>query len=123
VRANAPTVTLGVSAGLVSPDQTGGWLDLAANAGDLFSQAARPSDRSAYTHKLDLELATHVNAFAWTPKNTYLHRVTAVAVLDYVATGLPRAGDQVPQGRIFVSPARPTSLIAGLSFPITPPVP
>jgi hypothetical protein len=123
VRANAPTVTIGASAAVLSATQTRGWLDLAANVGDLFSQAARPGARSAYTHKLDLELATNVHVFDWTPRNTYLHRVTAVGILDYVATGLPRAGDEVPQGRRFLTGARPTSLIAGLSFPITPATP
>ena len=42
------------------------------------------------------------------------------ALLDYVATGLPRAGDEVPVGRRFLDDARPTSLILGFTLPITP---
>ena len=120
VRANAPTATMGASISLMPAAQTHGWFDLAANVGDLFSQAARPSDKSSYTHKLDLDLLAHVHAFAWTPANTWLHRVTVYSLLDYVATGLPKAGDEVPVGRVFVTDARPTSLIVGLSLPVTP---
>ena len=120
VRANAPTLVLGGSLALLTADETRGWLDLAANVGDLFSQAARPNDRGAYTHKLDLDLIAHAHAFAWAPPDTYLHRVSAYAILDYVATGLPRAGDEVPAGRVFVSDARPAALVLGLALPITP---
>jgi hypothetical protein len=121
VRANAPTATMGASVSLLPASGTSELFDLAANVGDLFSQAARPSDKSAYTHNLDVELAAHLHAFAWAPRDTGLHRVTAFSLLDYVATGLPRAGDEVPVGRVFETDARPTSLIAGLSLPITPP--
>ena len=121
VRANAPTVTMGASVSVLPAAATHGLFDLAANVGDLYSQAARPGDKSAYTHKLDLDLVAHLHAFAWTPRATWLHRVTVFSILDYVATGLPRAGDEVPVGRVFLTDARPTSLIAGLSLPITPP--
>jgi hypothetical protein len=122
VHANAATATFGVSASAFTAQQTGGWLDAAVNAADLFSQAARPGDRSAYTHKLDLELITHVHVFSRLPSATYAHRVSLFGILDYVASGLPRAGDQVPVGRRFIDDARPTSLILGLALPITPEV-
>lgn len=121
VRANAPTVTLGASEALLTAPEMGGWADLAANVADLYSQSARPTDQSAYTHKLDFELVTHVNAFAWIPPRTYVHRLALFGILDYVASGLPRVGDQVPKGREFMTAARPTSLILGLTIPITPP--
>ena len=121
VRANAPTVTMGASVALLSAAETHGLFDLAANVGDLYSQAARPTDESAYTHKLDLDLLAHVHAFAWTPRSIWVHRVTMFSILDYVATGLPKAGDEVPVGRMFLDDARPTSLIVGLSLPVTPP--
>jgi len=122
VHANAPTATFGLSASALTPQETGGWFDAALNAADLLSQAARPDDRSAYTHKLDLELFTHLHAFAHLPSNTYIHRVSVFGILDYVASGLPRAGDQVPIGRRYLDSARPTSLIVGLALPITPEV-
>ena len=121
VKANAPTVTMGASVAVLPSAATHGLLDLAANVGDLYSQAARPTDKSAYTHKLDLALLAHLHAFAWTPPAAWLHRVTVFSILDYVATGLPKAGDEVPVGRVFETDARPTSLIVGLSLPVTPP--
>ena len=120
VRANAPTLTAGASVSLVEATQTAGWWDLAANVGDLFSHAARPDDRRDYTHKLDLALATHLHAFAWSPPTSYVHRLSVYALLDYVATGLARRGDEVPQGRVFMTDARPLALIAGLAIPLTP---
>jgi len=122
VRANAPTATVGASVSLVSAEITGGWADLAANVGDLFSQAARPGDASAYTHKLDLDLVAHGDVFNWTPPRTYLHRISLFAILDYVATGLPHAGDEVPLGRRFLSDAHPLSLITGVALPLLPPI-
>jgi len=120
VRANAPTLVVGGSLSLVAPTSTAGWFDAAFNVGDLFSQAATPDDKSAYTHKLDLDLVTHLHVFDAFPKHEYLHRVSLYGILDYVATGLPSAGDEVPLGRVFVSDARPLALVAGLSFPLTP---
>ena len=46
--------------------------------------------------------------------------MTIYGILDYVATGLPSAGDEVPLGRVFVTGARPLALVAGLAFPLTP---
>jgi hypothetical protein len=120
VHANAPTATLGASAKALTADETHGALDVSVNVGGLFSKAARPSDRSAYTGKLDLELFTTWHVFAWTPPRTYVHRISAFALLDYLATGLPRTGDEVPKGQRYLDDARPTSLIAGLSIPLTP---
>ncbi len=120
IRANAPTVSMGASLTLLPATASGGWLDAGVNVGDLFSQAARPGDRSAYTHKLDLALITHAHAFNGAPKNTYLHRITVYGILDYVATGLPRAHDEVPAGRVFLENARPLALIVGLAIPVTP---
>jgi hypothetical protein len=122
VHANAPTATFGLSVAALAATQTHDWLEVDANVADLYSQAARPSDRAAYTHKLDLELLTHWHVLRGTPPKTHAHRVTLFAILDYVATGLPHAGDEVPEGRRFLQHARPTSLIAGLALPITPEV-
>lgn len=120
VRANAPTLVAGASVALLPPAATDGWLDAAVNVGDLFSQAATPDDKSAYTHKLDLDLVAHLHAFDAVPASAYLHRVAVFGILDYVATGLPSAGDEVPRGRVFVSGARPLALVAGLALPLTP---
>jgi hypothetical protein len=120
VHANAPTLTLGVSAALLDAKRTRGLLDVAANVGDLFSQAARPTDQSAYTHKLDLDLVAHAHVFRDVPAYTYLHGASLYAILDYVATGLPLAGEEVPVGRRFLTDARPLALVVGLALPVTP---
>jgi len=120
VHANAPTLTVGGSVSLLDADATRGLFDLAANVGDLFSEAARPDDRAAYTHKLDLDLVAHAHVFASAPTRTYLHAASVFGILDYVATGLPQAGDEVPAGRRFLTDARPLALIVGLALPLTP---
>jgi hypothetical protein len=119
VHANAPTVTVGLSGAVAQRSALHGWADLAVNAGDLFSQAAQPGDRRAYTHKLDLGLLAHVYPLGAAAAGTYLHRVALYGILDYVATGLPKAGDQVPAGRVFVTDARPAALVVGLALPLT----
>jgi hypothetical protein len=122
IRANAPTVSMGAAVGILPASATGGWLDAGVNVADLFSQAARPGDASAYTHKLDLDLVAHAHVFNAAPTHTYLHRIAAYGILDYVATGLPRTGDEVPAGRVFLESARPLALIIGLAIPVTPEV-
>ena len=119
VLANAPTLGAGASIALLQATETRGWGDLSANIGDLFSQAARPTDRRDYTHKLDLGLIGHVHAFTWAPPGTYAHKTSLYVLLDYVATGLARKGDEVPRGRIFVTNARPLALLVGLALPLT----
>ena len=50
--------------------------------------------------------------------------VLEYATLDWVATGLPHAGDELPRGeRVFLTGANATSLILGLSAPLAPPEP
>lgn len=120
VHANAPTVTVGVSIAALQPAEAHGWADVAMTVGDQFSHAARPHDQRDYTHKLDLGLLAQLHAFAWASPGTYLHRTSVYALLDYVATGLPRAGDEVPEGRVFVTRARPLALGVGLAMPLTP---
>jgi hypothetical protein len=121
IRANTPSFALNASVDVVQASETGGWIGLAGYAGDLYSPAARPGDRSDYTHKLDLGALATFNLFARVPPPAWVHGVSVFAILDYVATGLPRAGDVVPKGvRRYVSSARPAALIAGLSIPIAP---
>ena len=121
LRANAPSVTMGVSLALLTPMMSQGWFTLNGNVGDLYSQAAEPDDKSSYSHKLDLDLVGTLNVFKQLPKAEYLHRVGVYGILDFVATGLPKAGDEVPKGeRVFVDDARSVSLILGLSLPFAP---
>jgi hypothetical protein len=122
IHANTPSVAMNVSVDALTPKETGGWGGVSGYVGDLFSTAARPGDNSDFTHKLDLGVAGSVNVFNWLPQSNWLHgAVSAYAILDYVATGLPKAGDVVPKGvRRFDTAARPAALLAGLSIRLAP---
>jgi len=86
---------------------------------DKFSPAGRPTDRRAYTHKLNLELDTSLSVFKWLPEDRWLRGVELEGSLDYVATGLPRAGDRV-DGRTFVEKASPWSFSIVFVLPVAP---
>jgi hypothetical protein len=119
IRANVPSISMGASVAVVPASATHGWAALDARVGDLYSTAARPDDRSSYTHKLDLSVLGSVTPFAHA--GGYLHGMSGVVVLDVVATGLPRRGDEVPKGsRVFLDDARAVTLTAGIAFPIAP---
>lgn len=122
IRANAPTASGGLALSLLQAPDTRGLLSVDVHVGDLYSNAARPDDAGSYTHKLDLGLVGQWNVFCWLPSNTYAHSVALFTLLDYVATGLPKAGDEVPKGeRVFLDNVHATSLITGLSIPLASP--
>jgi len=122
IHANTPSVAMNVSVDAITPKETAGWLGISGYAGDLFSTASRPGDNSDYTHKLDVGLAGTIDIFNWLPPTDWAHNaVSAYAILDYVATGLPKAGDVVPKGvRRFDTAARPAALIAGVAVRLAP---
>ena len=116
-----PSATLGVSVDAVTGGMTHGWVTADPYLGDLYSNAGRPDDRSAYTHKLDVGINLGVGMLNWLSPHAWLRNVKGFVILDDVLTGLPRAGDEVPQGeRVFLTDARPAALIAGLSIPVAP---
>lgn len=121
IRANTLSATFGLSFAALDDQLTHGWGTLSFYVGDLFSSAARPDDGSEYTHKLDLGLNATAKPFSRAvPKYTWLNGVSAFAILDLVATGLPKADDEVPKGtRVFVDNAHALSLIAGVGLPIS----
>ena len=100
-------------------DRTGGWISSHFDVVDKFSPAERPSDRSAYTHKLNLELDTSVSVFNWLREGRWLRGVELEGSLDYVATGLPRAGDMVDGSR-YMDDASPWSFSLVFVLPIAP---
>jgi hypothetical protein len=100
---------------------TKGWVTVAPYVGDLYSTAARPDDQSAYTHKLDTGLNVGAGILNWLSPHVWLRSVKGFVILDDVLVGLPRAGDEVPHGeRVFLTDARPATLIVGLSVPLAP---
>ena len=99
--------------------RTGGWLSSHFDVVDKFSPAERPNDRRAYTHKLNFELDTSVSVFNWLPEGKWLRGLELEGSLDYVATGLPKAGDLV-DGRRFLDKASPWSFSLVLVIPVAP---
>jgi hypothetical protein len=100
-------------------EQTGGWVESHFDIIDKFSPAERPTDTSAYTHKLNFELDTAVFLFNALPEGNWLRNVELEGSLDYVATGLPKAGDVIGNER-FLDDASPWSFSLVFIFPLAP---
>jgi hypothetical protein len=121
IRANMPAVSGGASFAVITTDQTRGWLDLTPYVADLFSPAAQPDETSAYTHKLDLGVTSTVGPFSGLAKKSWLHGVRLSGNIDWVATGLPKRGDELPKGeRIYLDNAKGVTAALGLVLPIAP---
>lgn len=100
-------------------ESTRGWVSSHFDIVDKFSAAGRPTDRRAYTHKLNFELDTSLAVFNWLPEGRWLRGVELEGSLDYVATGLPRKGDRL-NGARFVDNASPWSFSIVFVLPIAP---
>jgi hypothetical protein len=100
-------------------ERTRGWVSSHVDVVDKFSEAERPTDRRAYTHKLNLELDTSVAVFNRLPEGRWLRGVELEGSLDYVASGLPKAGDQI-DGVRFVDDASPWSFSLVFVVPVGP---
>ena len=103
----------------LSGERTRGWLSSHFDIVDKFSPAKRPTDRRAYTHKLNFELDTSLAVFNWLPEGKWLRGLELEGSLDYVATGLPKAGDRV-DGTRFLDKASPWSFSLVVVIPIAP---
>ncbi len=103
-------------------DQTNGWVQSHVDIVDKLSPAERATDTSAYTHKLNFELDTAFLLFNWLPEGNWLKQVELEGSLDYVATGLPSAGDVVGAERYLGDASRWSfSLVAVLPMaPLRP---
>lgn len=100
-------------------ERTRGWVSSHFDIVDKFSAAERPGDRRAYTHKLNLELDTSFAVFNWLPEGRWLRGVELEGSLDYVATGLPKAGDRI-DGFTFLDHASPWSFSIVFVLPVAP---
>ena len=122
IRDNGIEFELELNLDWVTGDQTGGWVESHVDIVDKLSPAERPTDTSAYTHKLNFELDTGFLIFNWLPDGNWLKQVELEGSLDYVATGLPRAGDLVGDARYLGDASRWSfSLVAVL--PVAPLLP
>jgi len=104
---------------VLTEEQTGGWVSSHVDLVDQFSPAKQPGDTSVYTHKLDFEWDTAFHVFKRLPESNWLHHVEAEVSLDYLATGLPHAGDTFGNER-FLDRASPWSFSFVLVLPLAP---
>jgi len=100
-------------------ERTRGWITSHFDVVDKFSAAERPTDRRAYTHKLNFELDTSFSVFKWLPEGRWLRNVELEGSFDYVATGLPKAGDRIDGWR-FPDDASPWSFSLVFVLPVAP---
>lgn len=110
-----------VNFALLTPEETGGWVDAHFDVIDKLSPAAQPDDDRLFTHKLNFELDAALVVFNWLPEGRWLRNVEVEGSLDYVATGLPEAGDEVPAGeQVILEDASPWGVSALLVVPVAP---
>ena len=119
VRDNHVELESEINVALIKEDRTGGWLAVHFDIVDNFSPAERPTDRSVYTHKLDFELDASVSLFNWLPQRNWLRNIDVEGSLDYMATGLPKAGDEV-QGNRYLDDASRWSFSVTFVIPVAP---
>lgn len=118
-RSSTPELEFETNFTWLPAERTRGWLSSHFDVVDKFSAAERPTDRRAYTHKLNLELDTSVALFKWLPEGRWLRGVELEGSLDYVATGLAKAGDRV-DGVRFLDKASPWSFSIVFVLPVAP---
>jgi hypothetical protein len=104
---------------LFRTEQTGGWVSSHFDIVDNFSPGETPRAGSVYTHKLDFEWDTAFHVFSRLREVHWLRNVEAEVSLDYLATGLPKAGDVVG-GERFIDKASPWSLSFVVILPLAP---
>ncbi len=104
---------------LFDAEQTGGWVSSHVDVVDQFSPGETPRASSAYMHKLDFEWDTAFHLFNKMPSGHWLRNVEAEVSLDYLATGLPKAGDIV-DGQRFLDAANPWSFSVLMIIPLAP---
>lgn len=120
VRDNSVELEFELNLDVLDPEMTGGWIGAHFDIVDQFSPAERPQAAGAYTHKLDFELDVGVAPFNFLVRD-WLRSFEVEASLDYLATGIPRAGDIVPIGEErYLDDASPWSLSLVVVVPVTP---
>lgn len=104
---------------LLTGEETGGWVGAHFDIVDQFSPAERPNADRAYTHKLDFELDVAIAALRWLPERNWLRHLEVEGSLDYLATGLPRRGEEV-DGEQFLDDASGWSVSVLMIVPLAP---
>lgn len=119
IRDNGIEIESELNIDLFGTDQTGGWVSSHFDIVDKLSPGATPRAASVYTHKLNFEWDTAFHVFNRLEPGHWLRNIEVELSLDYVATGLPKAGDVI-NGERFIDPASPWSLSLVFVFPLAP---
>ena len=119
IRDNSPEVEIELNLQWLRAEDTKGWVGSHFDIVDKISPAERPGDTSTYTHKLNFELDTAVQIFNWLPERNWLRNIEVEGSLDYVATGLPRAGDRIGK-ELFLDNASGWSFSLVFVIPLAP---
>jgi hypothetical protein len=99
-------------------EDTREWIGSHFDIIDKYSPGLRPGVEDRYTHKLNLELDTAVHFLKWT-KKPWISDIELEASFDYVATGLPRAGDRFGT-TTYLDKASPWSFSLVFVLPLAP---
>jgi len=119
IRDNGIEIETELNVDLFGTEHTAGWVSSHVDIVDQFSPGETPRAGSVYTHKLDFEWDTAFHVFNRLPTGHWLRNVEAEVSLDYLATGLPKAGDVVG-GERFLDNANPWSLSFVMVIPLAP---
>lgn len=119
IRDNGVEIESELNIGLFDEEQTGGWVSSHFDIVDKFSPGETPRAGSVYTHKLNFEWDTAFHVFSRVERAPWLRNVEVELSLDYLATGLPKAGDVIGDER-FLDKASPWSLSVVFVFPLAP---
>jgi len=119
IRDNGIEIESEINIDLFDTDQTGGWVSSHVDIVDKFSPGETPRAGSVYTHKLNFEWDTAFHVFSRVQQAPWLRNVEVELSLDYLATGLPKAGDVIGDER-FLDKASPWSLSLVFVFPLAP---
>ena len=119
IRDNVVEIESELNLDLIDSDRTGGWLSSHFDIIDKFSPGETPDAASVYTHKLNFELDTAFHVFNGLPEGSWLRNAEVELSIDYVATGLPKAGDLIGD-ELFLDDASPWSLSLVLVLPLAP---
>jgi hypothetical protein len=119
IRDNGVEIEAELNIELFDEGRTGGWVSSHFDIVDKFSPGETPRAGSVYTHKLNFEWDTAFHVFSRLRDGHWLRSVELEVSLDYLATGLPKAGDRVG-GERYLDDASPWSLSLVTVIPLAP---
>jgi hypothetical protein len=118
VKGTTPELETEMNLHWLRSEDTKGWVSSHVDIIDKYSPGGLPHNSDRYTHKLNFELDTAVPFLKWTNK-LWLSDVEIEGSLDYVASGLPRAGDRFAN-TVYLDKASRWSFSLVFVFPFAP---